>query len=81
MSPDGEAKHQSFAAKLELPFPLLVDDGSKIAKAFGVTRLGGMLPSRRVTFVIGQDGRVRRAISAELDIGAHVRDALGALRD
>ena len=80
MSPDGEAKHQSFAAKHDLPFPLLVDDGSKLAKAFGVTRLGGLLPSKRVTFVIGRDGKVLRAISAELDIGAHVREALEALQ-
>jgi len=60
---------------------LLSDGGGKIAKAYGVTRAGGWLPSRRVTFVIDQEGNVQRVISAELDVNQHAREALRALRD
>jgi peroxiredoxin len=64
---------------MDLPFPLVSDAGSKIARAFGVTRAGGWLPSRRVTFVIDGGGVVRRVISAELDVREHAREALSAL--
>lgn len=64
---------------MRLPFPLVSDEGSKIAKAFGLTRAGGFLPSKRATFVIDSAGVVRRAISAELAIGEHVRESLAAL--
>jgi peroxiredoxin len=55
------------------------DPKSEIAKAYGVTRIGGFLPSRRVTFVIDRGGVVRRVIAAELDIRAHTKEALKAL--
>jgi peroxiredoxin Q/BCP len=55
------------------------DAGSEIARAYGVTRAGGWLPSRRVTFVIDREGVVRRVISAELDVREHAREALAAL--
>ncbi len=80
MSSDSEGRHASFASSLALPFPLLSDAKSEIAAAFGVTRLGGWLPSRRVTFVIDRDGVVREVISAELDVPAHTREALAAVR-
>lgn len=80
MSSDSEGRHASFAKSLELPFPLVSDEGSQIARAFGVTRAGGWLPSKRVTFVIDREGVVRRVIAAELDIAHHAREALDALR-
>jgi len=79
VSSDSEGRHRSFAGSLGLPFPLVSDQGSRIAKAFGVTRGGGWLPSKRVTFVIDREGVVRRAISAELDVAQHAREALAAL--
>lgn len=57
------------------------DPKSEIAKAFGVTRVGGFLPSRRVTFVIDAAGVVQRVIAAELDIRAHTKQALKALEE
>lgn len=36
ISPDDQASHQSFKTKFSLPFPLLVDDGHKVADAYGV---------------------------------------------
>jgi peroxiredoxin Q/BCP len=79
VSSDSEGRHTSFARSLDLPFPLVSDRGSKIAKAFGLTRAAGWLPSKRVTFVIDREGVVRRAISAELEIAQHAREALAAL--
>ena len=35
ISGDSAASHQKFAAKYELPFPLLVDDENLVAKAYG----------------------------------------------
>ena len=55
------------------------DTGSLIAKAFGVARVGGWLPSKRVTFVIDRKGVVRRVISAELNVSEHAREALAGL--
>ena len=81
MSKGSESRHASFRSTLKLPFPLVSDQGSRIAKAYGVSRGGGWLPARRATFVIDTSGVVRRAISAELDIGEHVRESLAALED
>ena len=66
-------------ARRRQPVPLIADEGSKIAKAFGLTRAGGWLPAKRATFVIDTSGVVQRAISAEFDIGEHVRESLAAL--
>ena len=79
VSSDSEGRHAAFTSTLDLPFPLVSDPGSTIAKAFGVTRAGGWLPSRRVTFVIDRDGTVRNVISAELNVAQHARVALKAI--
>jgi peroxiredoxin Q/BCP len=79
VSSDSEGRHASFARSLNLPFPLVSDQGSRVARAFGLTRAAGWLPSKRVTFVIDRKGMVRRVISAELDIARHAREALAAL--
>jgi peroxiredoxin len=56
-----------------LDFPLIVDEGSRIAAAYGVLKENGSVS--RATYVIGPDGRI--AYSAP---GAHdVDEILGAL--
>ncbi|MBP7867628.1 MAG: peroxiredoxin [Acidobacteria bacterium] len=52
---DGAASHKAFAAKYNLPFPLLSDTGKSLASACGI---GGTPYARRVTFLVGPDGRV-----------------------
>lgn len=79
VSSDSGTRHSAFASSLDLPFPLLSDRDSKVAKAYGVTRVGGWLPSRRVTFVIDRAGVVRKRISAELNVNEHAREALEAI--
>jgi peroxiredoxin len=66
---------------LNLPFPLVSDPKLKIARAYGVTRAGGWLPARRVTFVIDPGGIVRQVVTGELDILEHARAALAAVKE
>ena len=73
-------RHSAFSERLELPYPLVSDADASIAQLYGVARIGGWLPSRRVTFVIDKRGTVRRVIRGELDVGRHVREAIEALR-
>lgn len=80
VSYDSAEKHAQFAEKYSLPYPLVSDAGGRVAARFGVTRLGGWLPNKRVTFVIDKDGIVRHVIHAELNIDLHIDEALDALR-
>jgi peroxiredoxin Q/BCP len=63
---DSAESHQKFAHKYGLNFPLLVDTDGKIADAYG-TRMPGKNMDRRVSFLIGRDGKV-----------AHVTDNMSA---
>jgi peroxiredoxin Q/BCP len=56
------------------------DRNAKIAAAYGVSRLGGWLPTKRVTFVIDNEGVVRHVIQSEFNIDRHIDEALEALR-
>lgn len=80
VSYDSAEKHAQFAEKYSLPYPLVSDADGSIARQFGVARLGGWLPSRRVTFVIDKAGVVRHVIRAELNIDLHIDEALDVLR-
>jgi peroxiredoxin Q/BCP len=80
VSMDSPEAHQRFSANNSLGFPLVSDRDAKICQAYGVARLGGWLPPKRVTFVIDRDGIVRRVITGELSADTHVDGALDALR-
>jgi|SRR6185295_17070320 len=73
----------SFKADQPLPFPLLADVERDVAKKwgavglFGIPLLGGV---RRVTYLVGKDGRVVDVVAADLSVGKHeefVRRAVG----
>jgi len=81
VSTDDAATHAKFADKHGLPFSLISDSDAKIAAAFGASRIGGWLPSKRVTFVIDKQGVVQRVIKSELDVDRHVDEALEALAE
>ena len=55
ISPDAQASHQAFRQKFELPFPLLVDEGHKVADAYGVW---GEQRNVRSHFVIDETGKL-----------------------
>jgi len=79
VSGDDAASHRRFANRHRLPFPLLVDGGNRLRKAFGVPSVLGLLPGR-VTYVIDGTGVVRHVFNNLLDGPAHRREALDALR-
>ena len=79
VSGDDAASHQRFAARHQLPFPLLVDKGNALRKAYGVPALLGLIPGR-VTYVIDGEGVVQQVFNNLLDGPAHRQEALRVLR-
>ena len=79
VSADDQASHQRFASRHELPFPLLVDQGNALRKAFGVPNVFGLLPGR-VTYVIDGEGVIRYVFNNLLDGAAHRNEARAALQ-
>jgi peroxiredoxin Q/BCP len=78
ISSDSVESHRSFAAKHELPFTLLSDEGGKVRKLYGASSTFGLVPGR-VTYVLDEEG-VDRYISSQLGVEEHVEEALEALR-
>lgn len=76
VSPQGEASHERFRAAHELPFHLVADADGSIAKAWGVRGIFGLpIPFgvRRVTFLVGRDGRIADVAKGELGLSGHER--------
>jgi peroxiredoxin Q/BCP len=62
ISTDDVETQKRFKDENQLPFPLLADEGGKVAKQYGGTViLIGI--ANRTTFVIGQDGIVKEIVS------------------
>ncbi len=79
ISGDGEASHQKFAKKHNLPFILLSDADKKLRNLFGVpTNLLGLLPGR-VTYVIDETGVLRLVYNNMLG-SKHVPQVLSFLK-
>ncbi len=55
VNPASAERHRLFLEKLELPFPLIVDKGGRVARVF---RAGVGPMVRRTVYVIGPDGRI-----------------------
>jgi peroxiredoxin Q/BCP len=81
VSLDTPEKHAAFAERYSLPFPLISDGDKSIARSFGVLRLGGILLTKRVTFVIDRSGTIRHVTQSELSMDRHIDNALAALRE
>jgi peroxiredoxin Q/BCP len=79
VSGDDAASHQRFASRHNLPYPLLVDRGNQLRKAFGVPSVLGLLPGR-VTYVIDGQGLILHVFNNLLDGPAHRREAIEALQ-
>lgn len=61
---DSADSHQKFIAKHNLNFTLLTDSDGKIADAYGV-RMAGKNMARRVSFLIGKDGKILHVTDAQ----------------
>ena len=70
ISPDNIESHQRFAKGHYVPFPLLSDKGKQVAKAYGALGMMGLM-NKRITFVIGIGGRVKKIVGG-LGAGKHL---------
>ncbi len=80
VSYDSTGRHEAFAEKYNLPYPLVSDADGQVAAKYGVARLSGWLPVQRKTFLIDKEGIVRHIIHAELNISLHIDEALAHLK-
>ncbi|MGZ4289599.1 MAG: thioredoxin-dependent thiol peroxidase [Gaiellaceae bacterium] len=83
VSPDSEKSHVKFREKYELPFTLLADPDHAVADQYGVwgekKYMGRTYEGvHRSTFVIGQDGTVKRVLH-DVKPATHADDVLAAL--
>jgi len=83
VSPDDSTSHARFSSKYALPFPLLADEGHRVAESYGVwgekTFMGrkhmGIL---RTTFVIDRAGRIAHVFE-DVKPEGHSTEILAAL--
>ena len=80
ISGDAVDRQQQFAERHTLGMPLLSDADGTVRERFGVTRGFSLAPTKRVTFVIGQDSTVLEVVRSELRMNTHADRALAALR-
>ncbi|QBI55247.1 peroxiredoxin [Streptomonospora litoralis] len=84
ISADNVDTQRAFADKNGFDYPLLSDPDGTVAVRYGVRRSGplaALSPTRRTTFVIGSDQRIRHVIKSELRMQAHADGALRVLRE
>lgn len=81
VSSDSEESHDRFINNHRLPFLLIADTNNAIARAYGVLRFGGMLPPKRVTYLLDTQGVVRMISHSEVLMERHVQEVVRALED
>ncbi len=79
ISEDSPDSHQKFAAKYQLPFTLLSDNGKQVRKLYGVPATLGILPGR-VTYVITKKGVVEHIFNSQFNFKGHVEESLKTLQ-
>jgi thioredoxin-dependent peroxiredoxin len=85
ISPDGEASHQSFIKKLDIPFKLLCDPQKKVMQqygAFGEKKMHGKVAMGviRSTVWVGPDGNVKKHWPKVDQAAGHPAKVLEALK-
>jgi peroxiredoxin Q/BCP len=76
VSRDSEESHREFRETHKLPFPLVADEDGSVAQAYGVPTSFRM--EKRVTFLIGADGKVVREWN-DVDPAIHSDELLAAI--
>lgn len=77
VSADDVTSHAAFSEKYHLPFSILADPRHAIIDAYGV-RMPVLGIAKRVTFIIGKDGRIRD-ILGDVKAAEHDQQVLAAL--
>jgi peroxiredoxin Q/BCP len=83
ISPDNIKSHQKFKQKYELPYPLLVDEGHRLADEYDVWKekaLYGVkyMGVERTTVIVDKDGRVAK-IFRKVKVPGHVQEVAEAV--
>lgn len=79
VSTDTLATQCEFAQRQEVSFPLLADPERRISTAYGV--LWPLFPrARRVTFVIGETGKIELVLWHEVQVSKHLDEVLRHLQ-
>jgi thioredoxin-dependent peroxiredoxin len=71
VSPQDSTSHARFGARYNLGFPLLADPERRVIRAYDCDGLLG-LTVQRVTYLIGQDGRIQETAKAALRVAPHL---------
>lgn len=79
VSTDRSPRQCEFKAAEKLQFRLIGDDAHVLSKLYGVEWVE-MKASRRVTFVIDEDGRIIELIDQEYAVDQHLNGVLAALK-
>ena len=84
VSPDSAKSHRKFRDKYQLPYRLLVDEGHRLADAFGIWKEKTLYGRKymgieRTTVIIDRNGHVAR-IFPKVQIDGHVQAVESALR-
>jgi len=85
VSTDSIEKHQKFADKYELPFPLLADEDHAVCEKYGVWVEKNMYGKKsygvqRATFLIDKDGKIAK-VWPKVKVKDHVSEVTGAISD
>ncbi|WCL89392.1 MULTISPECIES: peroxiredoxin [Streptomyces] len=80
ISADAVERQREFNERHALGLPLLSDTEGRVRDRFGVTRGFSLAPTKRVTFVIGEDRTVAEVVRSELRMSTHADRALAAVR-
>ena len=79
ISLDSPAANSRFARRRGFPFPLLSDQERATALAYGACRLRTAPMAKRITYLVGADGKVEKVWS-RLSPAAHSRQVLNHLQ-
>ena len=84
VSPDSAESHQKFCSKQKINFPLLVDEGHKVASQYGVWKRKSMYGktyygNERTTFVIDKSGRIAK-VFPKVKVEGHADEVLDAVK-
>ncbi len=83
ISVDSVESHKKFTSKYSLPFPLLSDEGAKVAKLYGVWKLKNLYGRKywgveRSTFVIDENGKVAK-VFRKVRVEGHFDEVLSTI--
>lgn len=83
VSPDNAARHAKFAAKYELPFPLLADTEHEVAEKYGAWGEKSLYGRKfmgiiRSTVLIDEDGKVKKTWP-KVKVDGHVDEVMAEL--